>query len=591
MLDEPAPSASGGRTRRPKSHKRPGAAAAIVRGALLVVVVATLAFLPDGEVRYGPVVELDLVRTQMCRPESDKRTVQCDFRTGRASRLTFSMSGAASNDLKAVAILENGTETPLDIQSSFWTSTIDLGPFDHRRLRVLISSQSGAPLDLRRAELRGETDNLLAPLAPLLENKMRRPNVLIYLVDTLRASRMSLYGYHRETTPRIEEFAKRSIVFDQAYSNGSDTRAGIPALFASGTPNQLRGHLRKVHGRPSATIAELLKRRMYRTAAFQANRTIPSSLGFGRGFDRYEVFRSKVDGVDVKTPAETLQKAALEWISADDRFPFFAYIQTMDVHNPYDARPPFRDRYYKGPTKRPTPDTTGLDPAAAKRILATYETLEPDRYDECVAYADYEIGKMLDALDSLGYRSNTVVIITSDHGESLGNGARFPHGISLEEEIVRIPLIIYLPWAPGHRPVHSVVSLVDLAPTIADLVDLRPPADFSGRSLFRSRTRHRPPFALGERNVGGQSVEWFLREGPWKLRILEGKSLLYYINDDPTATDDVSERFPGITDYLAQRVGAMDNTKRGERPGKDGLGLSEAQRQEVEEAMRQLGYE
>lgn len=541
----------------------------------------------------APVVQLELVRSQICRSSERPRRLDCHVRTAHDSRLLFAVKGTGIGDLKAEAVLENGTTEPLEIEPSWWSgASIDLAPFDHRRLQIRLYSTSGRPIRWRRAELRGFTEETLSPLGPLIEGSPNRPNILLYVVDTLRASRMSLHGYERDTTPRIREWAERGIVFDHAYSNGADTRAGIPALLASGTPNELRGHMRMVRGRPSATIAELLKRRNYRTGAFQANLTMSPSLGFARGFDQYKIITSHEDGTRVKTMAPALHEAALAWIQKDDRFPFFAYIQTMDVHNPYDAPPPFRDRYYRGPTERPLPDVSGMAPDAAARILATYETLEPDRYDECVAWADDQLGRFLDRLEELGYIENTVVIITSDHGESLGDGALYPHGMSLGEDIVRIPLVVLLPWAVGHRRVDTIVSLVDVAPAIADIVGMRPPRDFSGRSFFRPHTKHLPPFALGERNIGDQSVEWFFREGPWKIELAEGRAGLFNILDDPNGVTDVSERFPDVTDFLARRIGAMDERGGdGERPGKDGLGLSDAQMREVEEALRALGYE
>ncbi len=578
--------------RRSTTRSRP--AQRILRLLMLAVVLAVIATWPEAsEQPSGPIVQTDLLATQQCRPEGDRRTIACDFRTARESRLRLTGVSVPAQDLMAEAELENGDREPLTVEASLSADVIDLERYDHRQLRTLIYTKSGAPLSLSGIELRGVTENVNGPLAYLEPGIPARPNILLYVVDTLRADRMSLYGYKRETTPNLDSFGKKSVVFDHAYSNGADTRAGIPALLASGTPNQLRGHMTKLDGQPSASIAELIKRRVYRTGGFQANMTMLRSLGFARGFDTYEILRTTVDDEPVKTPANVLHERALEWITADPRFPFFAYIQTMDVHNPYDAPPPFRDRYYEGPTERPLPDTSGMEPDAAQRILDTYVTLEPDKYDECVAYADHEIGNLLAELERLGYMSNTVIIITSDHGESLGAGARFPHGTSLDEEIVRIPLLIYLPWAPAkHRRVKEVVSLVDLAPTIADLIGLSPPPDFAGRSLFRPRTKYRPSYALGERNIAEQSVEWFIREGPWKLRIEGDSTKLSYITKDPTASKDVSDQFPNITRYLARRIGALDEGSGDEsRPGKDGLGLDEEQLREVGEAMRLLGYE
>jgi arylsulfatase len=562
------------------------------RFALLIVGLASLAFLPTDVDPGAPVVQLELAQSQMCRATDRPERLDCYFRTGTDSVLHFRISGASYGDLSAEAVQEGGAADELSIDPSWWAgATIDLSAYDHRVLNLRLSSKSGRPIAWRAAELRAETELLPTRIAPLREGGPARPNILLYVVDTLRASRMSVYGYERDTTPHLRKWAERGLVFDNAYSNGADTRAGIPALLASATPNELRGHMTMVNGRPSTTIAELLKRRSYRTGAFQANITMMKSLGYARGFDRYKVFQTFHGGQRVKTAAPALHDKALDWLRRGLRFPFLTFVQTMDVHNPYDAPPPFRDRYYKGPTERPLPDVSRLSKQAANKILAAYATLEPDRYDECVAYADDQINDFLTELDDLDLLSETVVIITADHGESLGSGSAFPHGVSLEEEIVRIPLIILLPWAPQHRRLDDIVSLVDLSPTIADLVGLAPPRDWVGRSIFRPRTRHRPSHALGERNLGGKSMEWYLREGPWKVVIGDGAPELFLIPQDPMADHDVSARYPIMTEYLARRIGAADRSGGEHRPGKEGLGLSPAQARDVEEALHALGYE
>ncbi len=591
MSDQNAPTA-GIKGLRAAARARGGAPLAPVRALLLIGCLAALTFLPRDTVESPPLVQVELVHSQLCRQTDVRERLDCVFRTASKSALIFRINGAAYTDLTAEAILENGVSESVAIRPSWWAgASIDLAQFDHRTIQLRISSKSGRAISWHSAELRGETELVPSRIAPLVEGGPAKPNILLYVVDTLRASRMSLYGYERDTTPNLRKWAERGLVFDNAYSNGADTRGGIPALLASGTPNELRGHMRMIHGRPNAPIAEVLKRRAYRTGGFQANPTMGRSLGYARGFDFYRIFHTMEGEERVKTPAPTLHEAALEWMQRDTRFPFFALIQTMDVHNPYDAPPPFRDRYYTGPTDRPLPDVSGVTKKTGENILAAYAELEPDRYDECVAYADSQIGELLTTLEELDILSDTVVIITADHGESLGAGAAVPHGISLEEEIVRIPLIILLPWAVQHRRIDDVVSLVDLTPTVADLVGLKAPVDYSGRSLFRPRTRHRPPFALGERNVGSQSVEWFLREGPWKVVLSDRPAELFLIPKDPMADHDVSAEYPGMTEYLARRIGSMDSRGGAHRPGKEGLGLSAEQMREVEEALRALGYE
>ncbi len=566
---------------------------ALSRAILLAIVLVLVGvFFTTPRRKALPVMQMELVNSGICGETERPAQLDCAFRTGSPSTLSFAIDGTSYSDLSAEATLENGSKSPVEIRPSWWSgASIDLRDFDHRQIILRVFSDSGRPIRWRRAELRGHSEQVPAPLASLLAKRPHKPNILLYVVDTLRSSRMSLYGYGRRTTPHIEEWARRGLVFDNAYSNGADTRGGIPALLASGTPDQLRGHMKMVHGRPSATIGELLQRHGYRTGGFQANVTMMRSLGFSRGFHHYEVLTTYDGEERVKTPATKLHEAAFEWIQKDQRFPFFAYVQTMDVHNPYDAPPPFRDSYFKGPTDRPLPDVSDLSPEEGQRILDVYAELEPDRYDECVAYADAMLNDFLNQLEEAGFLGNTVIILTSDHGESLGQGARYPHGGSLNEEIIQIPLIILMPWAVWHRRDPTVVSLVDLAPTIADLVGMRAPRDHVGHSIFRPRTRHRPPFAFGARNLNGEPVEWFLREGPWKLSLGPLGRRLFLISGDRLGTTDVSAEFPYQAEYMNRRLVATAGRASSRRPDKKGIGLSDHQMREIEEAMRALGYE
>jgi arylsulfatase A-like enzyme len=222
----------------------------------------------------------------------------------------------------------------------------------------------------------------------------------------------------------------------------------------------------------------------------------------------------------------------------------------------------------------------------------TVRDLKLQHYDDGIAYADHELGQLLAALTDLGLRDSTAIIITADHGESLGEGGRFLHGLSLNQEQVHVPLLISVPWLREPLRVGSLVSLLDLAPTLLDLAGIPVPAQFKGRSLVRSHPRHEPRIAVGERSGPKGFQEWFLRQGEWKLIATRRGRSLFHIPSDRLETRDLSEQRPILTRYLTGLLWAGSPAFREvdyQAPPAD-RHLDEAQLKELEEAGRALGY-
>jgi arylsulfatase A-like enzyme len=232
--------------------------------------------------------------------------------------------------------------------------------------------------------------------------------------------------------------------------------------------------------------------------------------------------------------------------------------------------------------------------AAAAGLRQLIAELKPELYDDCIAYADHEIGNLLAALARLGLRERTAVVITADHGESLGEGGRFLHGHSLLEELVRVPLIVVLPWDEEPRRIAAPVSLLDVAPTLLDLAGLPVPPGLRGRSLFRERTESEEAAVVGvrlEAASGGQRVtDWFLRDGAWKLRVdRDSHARLFDLLSDGTEARDVAEQRPVEVGYLTARLRELGAPLEG-RTAASAPQLEPAERQERERALRALGY-
>jgi arylsulfatase A-like enzyme len=384
------------------------------------------------------------------------------------------------------------------------------------------------------------------------------------------------------------------VVFDHAYTNGPETQVALPSLFASIPPAEAAGRLRPSENAVEYALAELFSSAGYDTAAFQANHSLGRSLGYDRGFDTYEVFRKPGPAWANTVDAATLHRSVVEWLRRPRERPFFLLVQSMDTHAFYAPPEPFRGKFSQSAAPPPPKlayAPNGLEQAELEFLAKAAASVKPHHYDDAVAYLDHELGTLLDRLAELGLRDSTVVVLTSDHGESLGDGGRFLHGMSLNEELVRIPLMISLPGVPGSRS-SAVVSLMDLGPTLLDLAGIPIPAQFRGLSLLRSHERHAARSASGERIWKRESVEWYLREGPYKLLVREGGGGLFRVAEDRAEADDLSARLPVQKAYLASRLAQelRSYAEQGFRALPPDMHLSDEERREREEALRALGY-
>ena len=289
-----------------------------------------------------------------------------------------------------------------------------------------------------------------------------RRNVVLISIDALRADHVGAYGYERPTTPNLDALATRGARFEWAISASPTTRRAIPALMGSRYPSTMafvEGGPKKVwppHLQRGAhwMIGQSFSRAGYQTAAVLCCTTL---------FDRRMGVTAGIDDVDAsaarlrrKYHGDHLVERLDVWLEQrrDPDRPFFLWIHFLDAHNPYKRLPG-------------SPNFGGR---------------EIDRYDSEIWYVDDKIGQMLAALEREGLAGETIVAVTSDHGdEFMEHGNRF-HGRSLYNELVRVPLIVAVPGA-GPQVIGEPVSMVDIAPTLLDLVGLDRPAGLNGRSL------------------------------------------------------------------------------------------------------------
>jgi arylsulfatase A-like enzyme len=338
------------------------------------------------------------------------------------------------------------------------------------------------------------------------------PNVLLITLDTVRAKNLSLYGYGRHTAPQLERWAKKGVTFDRALATAPWTLPSHAGMFTGRCSDHLSTSWWTPLDDTYPTLAEVLASHGYATAGFVANRHYAGfDSGLNRGFARYEDYRlSPGEFVNTSTLAKWIcnkkwvrglldyynvygRKCAAEvnasflrWQAGRGDRPFFAFLNYLDAHDPYLPPPPFDRRF--GPALTPEERVLMTDWWPCQRLKLTGPQIELAKraYDSCVASLDHHVGLLLDELDRRGVLDNTLVIITSDHGEHFGEHNLLLHGNSLYRDLLHVPLVVIFPGrVPAGRRVREFVSLRDLPATVLDLGRMEGRGWFPGNSLAR----------------------------------------------------------------------------------------------------------
>jgi len=283
-------------------------------------------------------------------------------------------------------------------------------------------------------------------------------NVVVISIDTLRADHVGAYGYPRPTTPRLDRFASRAVVFERAISQSAWTRPAHASMFTGLYPVEhgiVTVHPPRRLSPEIPTLATVLSQAGYRTAAFVGGGNLSAEFGFDSGFETY---RSPGRRFSETVPG------ALAWIDKDTTRPFFLFVHGLDAHRPYRADT--ADRLALGLSAEPG---RNFAQACHGRPDASVQPLI-DQYDAAIHRADRFLGLLLDALDSDRLRDRTLVIVISDHGEEFREHGGCFHIRSLHREVVEVPLMMRLPGVPPRRVPGVVPASVALAPTVLKLV-------------------------------------------------------------------------------------------------------------------------
>jgi len=418
-----------------------------------------------------------------------------------------------------------------------------------------------------------------------------RLDVVLIVVDTLRADHLGLYGYDRPTSPFLDRLAERSAVAETMVAQAPWTKPAVASMLTSLYPEQHRA-LKEGTGNRLAdeleTLPELLRAAGYRTAGFSENPHVGPSTGFDQGFDEFRVLQ----GFDGRS--DWVLGEARRWLEESDAAaPAFLYLHFLDPHGPFEPDPADAARFLEG---RSTDNELVRKGLVGKLVRgrALREKLSTDDFAYLTALYDAEIRGVDRALETLfdalaAHLDDALVIVTSDHGEEFGEHGALRHGFQLYEETLRVPLIVAGPGVVPGRIADVPLAQIDLAPTVLELAGLPAPAAFRGTS-FAARLRGG---ALAERPLVSQtrfrgSDRSAVRAGGWKLIVDDGldRRELYRLPDDAAervdlaaAREDVAARLEGLLRDAVAPVEGLVVT-----------GAEGAPDREAERALEHLGY-
>lgn len=447
----------------------------------------------------------------------------------------------------------------------------------------------------------------VAPATAVPAAAARRPNLLVYVVDTLRADHLGCYGYPRPTSPELDRFARGAALYREARAQSSWTRPAMATLLTGLLPATHQAE--DVRDRLSDrfdTLAERLGRAGYRTAMFTANANAAGQFGFRQGFDQFAYLEERRRARGVHAQSEEVNRAVFAWLSrvleerrTQPERPFFLVVHTTDPHDPYTPRSPYRERFAAQVEDR------SIGSLASLRRIGDLPVAEaPARavalralYDAEIASNDAAFGALLARLDSTGLAADTVVVFTSDHGEEFFEHGGWLHGRTLYEEQLRVPLVVRVPGGAG-RALPGPAEQIDLAPTLLELAGLPADDGLPGRSLLAEISGGggaadrdaRTAFAtLDRRGVRGAAAV----RAQWKLLFREqsGKALLrppfelYALSSDPGERRSLVVERPLRRRWLEGQLATVEARHRATGP-RTGAEID----RELEERLRALGY-
>jgi arylsulfatase A-like enzyme/Flp pilus assembly protein TadD len=408
-------------------------------------------------------------------------------------------------------------------------------------------------------------------LAPLSRAAVTvQPNVVIITIDTLRADHLGCYGYKQIRTPNIDALAVDSVRFERAYTPVPVTLPAHTAIF-TGTYPLLSG-MHDFSGNKLSpnqpTLASVLKQQGYVTGAVVGSAVLDSRFGLNKGFDFYydhfDFNRLQESNLEeMERPGNVVADVTLDWLAGNYKTSFLLWMHLYDPHYPYRPPAPYIEQY-------------------------------KDRlYDGEIAFADAQVGRLITFLKAKDLYRNTIIVLSGDHGESLGEHGERTHGFFLYNATLHVPVIIHLPQATSSvKTISGVVSLVDLMPTVLQALKVDLPAQLQGRSLLplmTAKTEEESRSIYAETFLPRLHFNWSeLRSVETeKYQFIEApRPELYDLSRDPGETQNLYAEKKAVAEELQARLRAMIRQYSPDRELAEKTGLDPA----LMEHLKSLGY-
>ncbi len=358
-------------------------------------------------------------------------------------------------------------------------------------------------------------------------------NILLISLDTTRADHLNCYGYASTKTPTFNSLARHGVLYSEAFTPVPTTLAAHSSLLTGLYPfhHGVRANLGFKLEDENVTLAEVLRQSGYQTSAIISAFVLDSQFGMDQGFDTFDddltVGVTHSDTAPRERSAEQTNVPAVEWLRRHGKEKFFFWVHYYDPHDPYLPPEPYRTRHAKA------------------------------LYDGEIEYADEQIGKLLGVLDEIGVRQRTLVVFVGDHGEGLGQHGEKTHGLLVYDPTMHVPMIFSAPPPfPQGQVVHDQVCLVDVMPTVLDLLGIPAQDDLDGISLLGKVSDVRPSVCIETIHTKFQHG-WApligLRRQDYKL-ILAPESELYDLRHDPAEENNLHESKPELAKELFQEL-------------------------------------
>jgi choline-sulfatase len=443
--------------------------------------------------------------------------------------------------------------------------SLDLAPFAGEVVRIDLSAEGGEGTRVAWSVPSVMVD---PPEAPAATEPAQ--NVVVLLIDTLRASKLRAYNpQSRVRTPILDGIVEHGTLFERAHSQENWTKPSVASVLTGLTPSTHRAITTEARLPESAElVSEAFDGAGFHTASFLANGYVSDRFGFDQGWDHY----TNMIREGRSTEAEDVFREAGDWIEQHHDQRFFVYIQTIDPHVPYDPPAEFLQMYdprtdYTGQVQ---PRRTGdlLESAKGNNPSVVFDESDLTRltalHDGEISYHDRQLGRFLERLQTMGVGENTLLVITSDHGEEFRDHGSYGHGHSVYQELIQVPLVFHRPGlVPEGRRIPQPVSTLNVSQTVLELADVRGLRAAEGRSLvpdMRGQIPSHPMLAftnmLDDKRV--------VRARRWKMVLSGINAKMFDLERDPQERNEITDltqhpiaaRFLRI--HLGQYLGSRD---------------------------------